>query len=142
VICAGADNADAYPVALVPTGKSIDDIDAVPGVEVVNRTFAVDTPDLIMSLAKCRVYIRDAQSEDVAGISDCGAAEIQHATCKDGSSSRLSSGMRLACMTSVADLTSHLLRSVLGLGRVSGKHKRTYVGFHRLVDWTPPNIVL
>lgn len=41
-----ADDTDAYPVALVPSSKSIDDIDAVSGVEVVNGTFTVDAPDL------------------------------------------------------------------------------------------------
>jgi hypothetical protein len=46
VIGAGAHHSDAYPVALIPSGKSIDDIDAVPGVEVVNGTLTVDTPDL------------------------------------------------------------------------------------------------
>lgn len=46
VVGAGADNADAYPVALVPAGESIDDVDAVPGVEVVDGTLAVDAPDL------------------------------------------------------------------------------------------------
>lgn len=46
MVGAGADDADAYPVALVPAGKAIDDIDAVAGVEVVDGTFAIDTPDL------------------------------------------------------------------------------------------------
>jgi hypothetical protein len=43
-----ADNADAYPVALVPAGESIDDVDAVAGVEVVDSTLTVDAPDLVM----------------------------------------------------------------------------------------------
>lgn len=53
VVRAGADNADAYPVALIPSGKSINDINAVPGVEVVDSTLTVDTPDLEMSLVNC-----------------------------------------------------------------------------------------
>jgi hypothetical protein len=42
---------DTYPVALVPSSEAINDIDAVPGVEVVNGTLTVDTPDLEMRLA-------------------------------------------------------------------------------------------
>jgi hypothetical protein len=53
MIGASADNANAYPVALVPSSKSINDIDAVPGVEVVDGTLTVDTPDLKMPLANC-----------------------------------------------------------------------------------------
>lgn len=41
-----ADNADAYPVALVPTSKSIDNVDTVASVEVIDSTFTVDAPDL------------------------------------------------------------------------------------------------
>lgn len=41
-----ADNAHADAVALIPAGKPIDDIDAVAGVQVVDSTFTVDTPDL------------------------------------------------------------------------------------------------
>jgi hypothetical protein len=52
MIGASAHHADAYPVALVPAGVSVDDIDAVPGVEVVNGTFAVDPPDLDKLLAR------------------------------------------------------------------------------------------
>jgi hypothetical protein len=51
MIGAGADHADAYPVALIPSGKSINDIDAVSGVEVVDSTLTVDTPDLETTLA-------------------------------------------------------------------------------------------
>ena len=47
MVGASTHNTDAYPVALVPAGESIDDIDAVPGVEVVNGTLAVDAPDLV-----------------------------------------------------------------------------------------------
>jgi hypothetical protein len=52
MIGASAHHTDAYPVALVPAGVSVDDIDAVPGVEVVNGTFAVDPPDLDKLLAR------------------------------------------------------------------------------------------
>jgi len=46
VVGASANHSYAYPVADVPAGEAIDDIDAVPGVEVVDGTFAVDAPDL------------------------------------------------------------------------------------------------
>jgi hypothetical protein len=46
MVCTSADHSDAYPVALIPAGKSINDVDALSGVEVVDGTLAVDTPDL------------------------------------------------------------------------------------------------
>lgn len=47
----GADNADLDAVLLVPTGITVNDVDAVAGVEVVDGTLAVDLPDLRMLLA-------------------------------------------------------------------------------------------
>ena len=46
MVGAGADHAHVDPVALVPAGVPIDDVDAVASVEVVDRAFAVDAPDL------------------------------------------------------------------------------------------------
>lgn len=46
VVGASADNADANTVALIPAGITVDDIDAVTGVEVVDSTLTVDAPDL------------------------------------------------------------------------------------------------
>lgn len=40
------DDSNIDPVTLIPTSKAIDDIDAVSGVEVVDRTFTIDFPDL------------------------------------------------------------------------------------------------
>jgi hypothetical protein len=42
-----ADNTDVDAVALVPAGETIDNVDAVAGVEVVDSTLTVDTPDLV-----------------------------------------------------------------------------------------------
>lgn len=42
----GADNANADTVALIPAGVTIDNIDAVTGVEVVDSTLTVNAPDL------------------------------------------------------------------------------------------------
>ena len=42
----GANNPDLDTVALIPSGITIDDIDAVTGVEVVDSTLTVDPPDL------------------------------------------------------------------------------------------------
>lgn len=47
-----ADDTNANPVALVPAGEAIDDVDAVPGVEVVDSTLTVDTPDLDDKVSK------------------------------------------------------------------------------------------
>jgi len=46
VVGAGAHDAHADTVALIPAGESVNDIDAVPGVEVVDGTLTVDAPDL------------------------------------------------------------------------------------------------
>ena len=46
VVSTSADNANADAVALIPAGVTIDDIDAVAGVEVVDSTLTIDTPDL------------------------------------------------------------------------------------------------
>lgn len=49
-----ADDADAYPVALIPAGETVDNVDAVAGVEVVDGTLTVDAPDLVaMSVYSC-----------------------------------------------------------------------------------------
>jgi hypothetical protein len=79
----GADDAYAYPVALVPAGEAINDVDAVPGVEVVNSTLTVDTPDLDERLA------RDQDAHVMvcrhAG-ADAGQPSPRTATCRDASS--------------------------------------------------------
>lgn len=46
MVGASADNANVDAVALVPAGETIDNVDAVTGVEVVDSALAVDTPDL------------------------------------------------------------------------------------------------
>jgi hypothetical protein len=46
MVGASADNADVDAVALVPAGETIDNVDAVAGVEVVDSALAVDTPNL------------------------------------------------------------------------------------------------
>ena len=46
MVGASANHTDAYPVALVPAGEAIDDVDAFSGVEKVDGTLTVDAPDL------------------------------------------------------------------------------------------------
>ena len=46
VVGTSANNSDLDPVALIPAGETIDNVDAVAGVEVVDSALAVDTPDL------------------------------------------------------------------------------------------------
>jgi hypothetical protein len=46
VVGAGADDAHADPVLLIPAGVTVDDVDAVAGVEVVDSTLTVDLPYL------------------------------------------------------------------------------------------------
>lgn len=42
----GADNSDADTVALVPAGIAVDNVNSIPGIEVVDSTFPIDLPDL------------------------------------------------------------------------------------------------
>ena len=44
----GADDTDIDTVALIPAGKTVNDVDTIPGVEVVDSTLTVDSPDLMM----------------------------------------------------------------------------------------------
>jgi hypothetical protein len=46
VVCTSAHDSDLDPVLLVPSCKTVDDVDAISGVEVVDGTFSVDSPDL------------------------------------------------------------------------------------------------
>ena len=41
-----ADDADSDPVAFVPAGEAINDIDSVPCIEIVDSALAIDFPDL------------------------------------------------------------------------------------------------
>jgi hypothetical protein len=52
MVRASANHSYAYPVALIPASESIDDVDAVPGVEIVDGTLTVDAPDLVEMLAR------------------------------------------------------------------------------------------
>jgi hypothetical protein len=46
MVCTSADDSDIDSVPLVPSCISINDVDSIPCVEVVDGTFSVDFPDL------------------------------------------------------------------------------------------------
>ena len=46
MVSPGADNTDVESVSLIPASESVDDIDAAPGVEVVDGPLSIDAPDL------------------------------------------------------------------------------------------------
>ena len=46
MVCTSANNTDSDSIALVPSGIAIDNIDSVPGIQVINGTLAIDPPDL------------------------------------------------------------------------------------------------
>lgn len=48
MIGTGAHDADIDSIALIPSGKAIDDIDSRPGVEVVDSAFSIDFPYLVV----------------------------------------------------------------------------------------------
>lgn len=51
MIGTSAHDTDIDPVTLVPSCVPIDDIDSVPGVEIVNSTLAVDLPYLVTAIS-------------------------------------------------------------------------------------------
>ena len=46
MVSAGADDSNIDSISLIPAGKTIDDIDAISRIQIVNSPFAVDSPDL------------------------------------------------------------------------------------------------
>lgn len=64
----GADNADVDTVSLIPASKAVNNVDTVPGVEVVDCTLAVDAPDLEETLATDDITPRDP-------VRECGEPE-------------------------------------------------------------------
>ena len=48
MIGSSADNSHTDPVPLIPAGIPVNDIDSVAGVQVVDRAFSVDPPDLCL----------------------------------------------------------------------------------------------
>lgn len=66
MVCASADNANVDAVTLVPAGETIDNVDTVAGVEVVDGTLTVDAPDLRNTmLATCFANIASLTRPDV-----------------------------------------------------------------------------
>jgi hypothetical protein len=46
MICAGANDPNIDSVSFIPAGKTIDNINSVSGVQIIDGTFAVDFPYL------------------------------------------------------------------------------------------------
>jgi hypothetical protein len=70
MIGTSADDPYSDSVSLIPTGETIDDIDAVPRVQVIDSTFAVDFPDLVTCVSAtcfasgfCRCCIGDTRAK-------------------------------------------------------------------------------
>lgn len=57
MVGASANDANADAVALIPASVAINNVDAVPGVEVVYSTLTVDTPNLGLSVSIVRLCI-------------------------------------------------------------------------------------
>jgi hypothetical protein len=55
----GANNTDADTVALIPASETVNHVDAVASVEVVDGALAVDSPDLDEALATHDIMARD-----------------------------------------------------------------------------------
>lgn len=90
MVRASAHNANAYPVALIPTGKSIDNVDTVPGVEIIDSTLTVDTPDLVVWLAmRGNEMVGHVMNCNRRAWRDAGEPRPKRATCKDENGKRL-----------------------------------------------------
>lgn len=57
VVGSGTDDPDLDTVLLVPSCETVDDVDAVSGVEVVDGALAVDSPDLKGRLLVFKIFI-------------------------------------------------------------------------------------
>jgi hypothetical protein len=89
VVGAGADNTDVDAVALIPAGKSIYNVDAIPRVEVVDSTLTVNSPDLECSQLVL-AYLNDViVSCDLEAILRGNAAESWRAIGKKRNSKKL-----------------------------------------------------
>jgi hypothetical protein len=146
MVSTSAHHADAYPVALVPASISVNNINAVPGVEVIDRTFAVDAPDLDGGVSESqtedsRATLLGTTIWDVAGVR-CGAAEPQRRHVQGCGKQWFSIGY----VPSVHDVCrqisqANFLRNVACVQKGERKVVGTYVGTHRLIDGAPPDIV-
>lgn len=139
-----ADNTHAYPVALVPSSKSINDIDAFPGVEVINSTLTVDAPDLIGGVShdvlSPRDGLPDQKKQQPSRMHEMRGSRA--ATCKDACSDLL-----IGYAPSVHDVGRRISKAnFLSIDGATVEEQRqvrgTYVGFHRLVHRAPPDIIL
>jgi hypothetical protein len=75
----GAHDAHADPVPLIPAGVSVNDVDAAPGVEVVDGTLAVDFPDLDVASRVSGVICLTKEGEgegDAAGLVACSTHRL------------------------------------------------------------------
>ena len=46
MVCTSADDSDVDAILLVPSGEAIDHIDSISSVQIIDRPFAIDLPDL------------------------------------------------------------------------------------------------
>lgn len=152
-----ADNTDVDAVALVPAGETIDNVDTVAGVEVVNSTLAVDTPDLKFDCQYICSAHRDAcESEQCKPSRRCRERPKLIACRFAGCGGlRLGNGQREHVTYAACPASTHA-RSGIGPASavvlhtivttcakcVTGYYVATHIRRHGLVDRAPPNVVL
>ena len=54
VICTSTDDSDIDSIPFVPSGKAIDDIYSISGIQIINSTFSVDFPHLELRLLSAK----------------------------------------------------------------------------------------
>lgn len=145
MVRSGADDAHVDSITFVPTGKAIDNIDPISGVEIVDRTLSVDSPDLS---GRFRVSVKTSIPHPGRShvtltkfpkMRGSGSEGTNEPRCK-GSTTPL----RLMTMPAVQHSNS---ASFLGKEQrfptdEAGRRRVTYIGRHRLVHGTPPNILV
>lgn len=141
MVCAGTDNADLDPVALVPSCETIDDIDSAAGVEVVDGTLSVDTPDLISIVSLEQAFSAACHAKTFSRVwpEDAGQrGRLGSASAHDVPNARICPAK------SEAPFCVHSGRVEHHYHRTEGKiclHV-TYLWCHGLVDGSPPDFTL
>lgn len=152
MVCTSTDDSDSDSVALVPSCVTIDNVDTVSGVQVVDGTFSVDLPDLLFwsamiqgiscDLERCSASRGRAWTAGTACRSFVDhpepllLPESKSGVKGDVWSSAPQSRLRLA-KTIRAPPSNRVLVIEGDRGK---KKKSTDIRAHLLVDGTPPNL--
>ena len=145
VVGASADNTNAYPVAFVPSCETVDNVDALAGIEVVNGTLTVDAPDLRTDVSKMLDAHVMAPSR-MQGWSvlhgEMRGAELEPRHVQ-GHGPKAPIGYVPSAYDVCHQIHEPFAANSTRIRQDDRKAEEcTYIGIHRLVDRTPPDLVL